>query len=270
MDEDDVLKGRLLSRREVLGLMGAAGLALIVGCDDGGETPAATSSAVQPETTVGSPATQATAAATTSVPSCIVRPVLTEGPYFVDVQLARADIRTNASDGAVRDGTPLTLALVVSQVGNDGSCAPLAGANVDVWHCDALGVYSGVQDPMFDTSGENWLRGYQVTDADGRVEFTTIYPGWYPGRATHIHFKTRTDPDADVGTEFTSQFFFDDALSDQVHAQGAYAEKGASGRLQNSGDAIYGQSGDQLTLDVQPQGDGYAATFEIGIQLDGA
>jgi protocatechuate 3,4-dioxygenase beta subunit len=91
----------------------------------------------------------------------------------------------------------------------------------------------------------------------------TIYPGWYPGRATHIHFKIRTDN----GYAFTSQWFFDDAFSDTVHAQGAYASKGVSGRLQNSSDNIFQSSNGLLTLDVQQSGSTYAATFDIGLQI---
>ena len=136
---------------------------------------------------------------------------------------------------------------------------------VDVWHCDALRAYSGFQDNTegFSTVGEDWLRGYQNTDASGRAEFTTIYPGWYRGRATHIHFKVSKD-----NMEFTSQWFFDDALSDEVHAnETPYNEDGASGRLQNSEDNIYQESNGMLLLDVQPSDDGYAATFSIGIQI---
>jgi protocatechuate 3,4-dioxygenase beta subunit len=114
-------------------------------------------------------------------------------PYFVDNQLNRSDIRIDPSDGSVKEGAPLRLAFQVSDV-SANACSPLAGAQVDVWHCDALGVYSGVSDPGFDTSGQLWLRGYQVTDESGYCEFTTIYPGWYSGRAVHIHFKIRTDP----------------------------------------------------------------------------
>jgi protocatechuate 3,4-dioxygenase beta subunit len=100
------------------------------------------------------------------------------------------------------------------------------------------------------------------SDVSGQVKFTTIYPGWYQGRATHIHFKVRKD-----NQEFTSQFFFDDTLSDKVHVDGAYAEKGAAGRMQNDRDGIYGQSGGQLLLDVSENGSRYAATFEIGLQM---
>src|SRR5207253_10058042 len=171
--------------------------------------------------TVG--ATAAPLAATAAVPSCVVRPALTEGPYFVDEKLNRSDIRSDPSDGTVKPGAQLTLTVNVSRV-SGASCLPLAGATVDVWHCDALGVYSDATDPGFNTKGKKFLRGYQTTDANGKVQFTTIYPGWYQGRAVHIHFKIRTSATG-ASKEFTSQWFFDETLTDQVHAQQPYAAK---------------------------------------------
>ena len=120
------------------------------------------------------------------MPDCVVRPELTEGPYFVDEKINRSDIRTDTTTNAVSAGVPLVLTFLVSQIGSS-ACTPLQGAQVDIWHCDALGVYSDVSG----NSG-NFLRGYQVTDANGQAQFTTIYPGWYRGRAVHIHFKIRT------------------------------------------------------------------------------
>jgi protocatechuate 3,4-dioxygenase beta subunit len=291
MDNDDILKGRVLSRREILGLFGLGGAAaLVVACTGGDDdddnvnptiSPAQasavpTSAAEATATTVstgsastgssgsGVVATTAAAATSTSLPSCIVLPALTEGPYFIDEKLDRSDIRAESESGDVRPGTPLVLTLNVVAV-SGASCAPQEGAMVDVWHCDALGAYSGFNDNAegFSTVGEDWLRGFQTTDSSGRAEFTTIYPGWYRGRATHIHFKVRKD-----NMEFTSQWFFDDFLSDEVHAnETPYNEDGASGRLQNAQDSIYNQSNGMLQLDVQPSGDGYAATFTIGIQM---
>jgi protocatechuate 3,4-dioxygenase beta subunit len=133
---------------------------------------------------------------------------------------------------------------------------------VDVWHCDALGVYSDVQDASGSTVGQTFLRGYQVTDATGAAAFTTIYPGWYRGRAVHIHFKVRTDN----GLEFTSQLFLDDALTDTVHQRDPYAGKGQRD-TRNADDSIFRGGGDQLLLDARQDGDGYAATFQIGIQV---
>jgi hypothetical protein len=125
-----------------------------------------------------------------------------------------------------------------------------------------------VSDPGFDTSDQKWLRGYQITDESGVAEFITIYPGWYSGRTVHIHFKIRTDPDSEEGYEFTSQFFFDEALTDIVYAQEPYAEKGQRDTL-NESDSIYQGSEGLLTLDVVEMEDeeGYTATFGIGLDL---
>ena len=188
-------------------------------------------------------------------------PALTEGPYYVDEKLERADIRVDTSTGKAVDGAVLTLAWVVSKV--DGTaCVPLEGVLVDVWHCDAAGEYSDVGSEQ----GHDFLRGYQHTDANGLATITTIYPGWYQGRAVHIHFKIRTDPAATSGGfEFTSQLFFDDAFSAKVFATGAYASKGTPDTL-NAADGIYQQSQGMTLLDVTPDGDGYKATFELAIQ----
>ena len=219
-------------------------------------TAAPTSTSVPPTATLQSQV---------AVPTCVVRPQQTLGPYFVDEMLNRSDIRSDPSDGSVKEGVPLHLVFNVSQLGGS-SCTALSGAMVDVWHCDASGVYSDVQDPGFDTTGQKFLRGYQLTDASGRAEFTTIFPGWYQGRTVHIHFKIRTTGPSQESYDFTSQLYFDDALSDEVHAQEPYASKGQR-TLRNNGDGIYQNGGDQLTLQTVKNGDGYAATFDIGIQI---
>jgi protocatechuate 3,4-dioxygenase beta subunit len=184
---------------------------------------------------------------------------------FVDVQLDRSDIRSDLETGEVKDGRPLRLTFHVSQI-DANACTPLEGVAVDIWHCDALGVYSDVSDPGFNTVGQKWLRGYQVTDATGTAGFVTIYPGWYQGRTVHIHFKMRTDIESDQGYEFTSQLYFDDALTDVVHSQEPYAAKGQR-TLRNDGDGIFQNGGDQLTLMLTEDGDGYAATFDVGLQI---
>jgi protocatechuate 3,4-dioxygenase beta subunit len=199
------------------------------------------------------------------MPPCIVRPEQTEGPYFVDERLNRSDIRSDPSDGSVKDGRPLQLALRVHEIRGD-ACTPLAGAVVDIWHCDALGVYSDVRDRSFDTRGKKFLRGYQVTDPTGTARFLTIYPGWYPGRAVHIHFKIRTNPESRRGYEFTSQIYFDDALTAQIHAQAPYATKG-QGRLRNRQDGIFEDGGDRLMLQLTKEAQGYTGVFDIGLQM---
>ena len=268
MDNDDVQVGRLLSRREVLAMMGATSLAILVGCssdEDAATTPTAraANTAASGSTAAVSPTEASASAATTTAPACVVRPALTEGPYFVDEKINRSDIRSDPSDGSVKDGTTLALTFNVFTI-SDG-CTPLEGATVDVWHCDAAGVYSGVDDPGFSTVGQKFLRGYQLTDASGQAKFVTIYPGWYQGRTVHIHFKIRTDADGQ-SYEFTSQLFFDDAFTDQVYAGEPYAAKGER-TLRNDGDGIFQQSGGQLTLATSQVSDGYAATFDIGLQM---
>jgi protocatechuate 3,4-dioxygenase beta subunit len=217
------------------------------------------------EPTVGAGATQLPGT-TVATLDCVVRPELTIGPYFVDGQLNRSDIRTEPADNSVKEGVPLTISLNVASVGTN-SCTPIEGAQVDIWHCDAQGQYSGVSDQGFDTSGQKFLRGYQVTDSNGRVEFVTIYPGWYSGRAVHIHFTIRTKGADSADYQFTSQFFFDDSLTDQVHANEPYASKGQR-NTRNSNDNIFNGGGDQLLLN--PQGDpasGFTSAMSIGLDL---
>jgi protocatechuate 3,4-dioxygenase beta subunit len=299
VDNDDQPIGRILSRREVLTLFGAAGATLLIGCstDDSDDDPAtstttasgagdttATTQATAPEQTTGAAnatsalgatatsaeastasSTTETAAATVAVlPACVVVPELTEGPYFVDELLNRSDIRPDPSSGAVSEGTPLVLTFRVSRITAQG-CVAYAGAVVDIWHCDAFGVYSDASDRSFNTIGQQFLRGYQVTDQAGIATFTTIYPGWYQGRAVHIHFKIRSEATDNSALEFTSQFFFDESLTDMVHAEQPYASKGVR-TLLNEGDGIYQETDGLLTLVCTETTDGYASTFDVGIQ----
>ena len=263
LDDDDRPIGRILSRREVLALIGAGGTAaFLAACTPGGGTSSASAGASAAASASASAATTAMASAAvgSALPSCVVVPELTEGPYYVDVDLERSDIRTNTADGVAIEGAPLTIEWLVSQA--DGSaCMPMEGAIVDVWHCDALGVYSAVQG-----NTGNFLRGFQRTDANGKATFQTIYPGWYQGRAVHIHFKIRTDPEGSAGFEFTSQLFFDDDLSRQVFSSGVYARKGAQD-MSNEQDGIFNQSGGATLLSMTQDGDGYRATFPIAVQL---
>ena len=253
IDNDDAPIGRILNRREVLALLGGSGAALLAACAPG--VLAKPSPTAQPTSAAATTAAAAASPATT-LPSCIVRPAVTEGPYFVDEKLNRSDIRSDPASGAVKAGAPLALTFLVSRV-TGSACAALSGATVDIWHCDALGVYSDATDPSFNTKGQKFLRGYQTTDASGQVQFTTIYPGWYQGRAVHIHFKIRT-----TTSEFTSQLFFEDALNTQVFAQSPYSQKGTQGIMRNAADGIYNS---QLLLSVTKSGNAYAATFDIGL-----
>jgi len=247
MDHDDAQVGRILSRREVLASLGVTGLALSLPGRRRGAV-------VLPGGMV--------------LPACVVRPAQTEGPYFTDVRLDRRDIRSDPTSGTVCDGAPLRLVFQVSRL--DGSaCAPMRGAMVDVWQCDAAGVYSDVKDinGRFDTTGRKFLRGHQLTGPDGRAEFVTIYPGWYQGRTVHIHFKIRTDPGAARGTEFTSQLYFDDDVTDRILAGAPYASRGPRS-TRNERDGIFQRGGRELMLAVTRDGDGWMATFDVGLRLE--
>jgi protocatechuate 3,4-dioxygenase beta subunit len=242
MHNDDEMVGRLLSRRELVALFGAS-------------AAAAMAHRVSGQIPQGN----------TALPSCVVSPQQTEGPYFVDEKLLRSDIRVDPSNGAAKPGAPLALTLLVTRVnGNDGTCTPLRDAQVDLWQCDAMGTYSDVKDRSFDTSGQKFLRGHQMTDVSGTAKFVTIYPGWYPGRAVHIHFKIRM-PAAGAAREFTSQFYFDESFTDRVFAREPYSTHTGQ-RTLNERDGIYKQGGSQLMLPVKQNGDGYAAAFTIGMK----
>jgi protocatechuate 3,4-dioxygenase beta subunit len=199
-----------------------------------------------------------------STSGCVVRPEQTEGPYFVDEKLNHYDIRSDPSDGSVVDGISLELIFRVSQIAARG-CSPLEGAAVDVWHCDARGFYSDVRDRSFNTVGKKFLRGYQITDKSGIARFKTIYPGWYPGRTVHIHFKIRTDPASGARREFTSQLYFDDTLTDRVFMQKPYSGRGKR-MLRNEDDFIYRAGGKELILALKEESEGYSATFEIALR----
>jgi protocatechuate 3,4-dioxygenase beta subunit len=248
-----LMTNRRFSRRETFRLIGAAGATALVG-----------------PTIAGKPA-----AAQDAGPSCVVTPALTEGPYFVDEKLNRSDIRVDPTDNTMRPGVPLRLKMTVYRI-DSGACTPLTGATVDVWHCDALGLYSDVQSEG--SAGKKFLRGYQVTDEKGAAEFITIYPGWYRGRAVHVHFKARLYAGSQKTYEFTSQFFFDEAITDIVYAQAPYNTKGTRD-TKNSTDGIFRQpvndgsgklSGElllvQLTNAEQGQ-EGYVGTFAMGLRL---
>jgi protocatechuate 3,4-dioxygenase beta subunit len=231
MHTDAAPTGRLLSRREVTALLGIAGVALLT-----------TRTAAQPG------------------PTCVVRPAQTEGPFFVDNRLDRSDIRSDTASGVVKAGVPLQLAFHVSQL-TGSTCAPLAGAQVDVWHCDALGAYSDTRDGRGNTEGQTFLRGYQVTDDAGLARFTTIYPGWYQGRAVHVHFKVRTQ----AAMEFTSQIYFDESVTDRIATQAPYAGRPGARRVRNDEDGPFRGGGRQLLLPVTRRGDGYAGTFALAL-----
>ena len=244
MHDDDRPVGTLLSRREAMRLFAATGMALSTG-----------------------PFLHAQRAGS----ACVVRPELEEGPYFVDRRTVRADVRTDSTTGRVSAGVPLQLSFAVAALAQ-GRCMPLRDANVHVWQCDAVGEYSGVSGPGQRTSerARDFLRGVQPTDASGLARFTTIYPGWYPGRAVHTHFKIRTTgPDAQP-YEFTSQLFYPDDLTDRIHADAPYQAHGRRDRT-NARDGIYRNGGEQLLLEPARQANGsYHALVAIALDLSDA
>jgi len=209
-------------------------------------------------------ASSGTTTPTTGNSSCILTASLTEGPFFVDEKLNRSDIRTDPATGAVSAGIPLALTFNVQRVASN-ACTPLTGAYLDVWHCDAAGVYSDVSG-----STRKFLRGYQITDANGSAAFQTVYPGWYGGRAVHIHFKLRLYAGSTRTYEFTSQFFFDDTFTDSVYTQSPYSSRG-SRSTRNANDGIYNslsttdKSG--LTLQTSKTSDGYAGVINLGVNV---
>lgn len=253
MEDDDKPVGQILSRRDALRLLGIGGAVLL-------------SAYISPAET--GPLLFTNQAAISAALDCVVRPELTIGVHFVDDQLNRSDIRYDPLEDNLSKGTPLILNINVFKAGS--RCAPLRGARVDVWHCDAMGIYSGMIERVFNTRGQKFLRGYQLTDAKGHVQFQTIYPGWYSGRTVHIHFTIRTKTPDRMDYQFTSQLFFRDALTDQVHSQKPYARKGKRD-TRNSDDNIFKMGGDQLLLDVRGDGaGGYIASINIGLDLTDA
>jgi protocatechuate 3,4-dioxygenase beta subunit len=252
-DNDDEPVGHVLSRREIIKLLsvagGWAGGSLAASGFAGSQIAKAQPGAGAPSSPI-------------SLPGCVARPAQTEGPFFVDEKLNRSDIRSDPSTKAISSGLPLRLKFVVSTVGK--TCAALSGALVDVWHCDAVGRYSA--ENRNDTAGQQFLRGSQLTDSKGVAQFLTIYPGWYPGRAVHIHFKIRLISGSNVTHEFTSQLFFDDAFTDKVFKRAPYSSRGERTQ-RNTNDGIFGNGGNQLLLEVKQDGAGYAGTFDIGMNI---
>ena len=230
-----------MTRRRALGLAGVAGAAYVAG-------------PLRPFGADGDAASPQEADAA----SCVLAPEVTEGPYWVDVREKRSDVRAGQA------GAPLTLDLYVYR--SDDSCEPEQGAVVDIWHCNASGLYS--DEAANGTTGQTWLRGYQETDAAGHVQFTTIYPGWYSGRTVHIHVRVRTFSGSSTTYNFTTQIFFNEENSAAVFATSPYSSR--SGRdTTNEEDMIYQQevkAGNVLmpTLSGSPSA-GYTGTVGIGL-----
>jgi protocatechuate 3,4-dioxygenase beta subunit len=220
----------VLDRRQTLRLLGAAG--------------AISLARLRPSAALGA--------------TCSATPAQTEGPYWVDERLERSDITTDPTDGSVRPGVPLRLELTMQRT--DAACAPASGVQVDVWHCDAAGRYS--DEAANGTAGKKFLRGHQVTDAAGAVRFATVYPGWYPGRTIHVHYRVRTFDGTRTTYDFTSQLAFDDAVSDAVLARAPYDTRGTRNTT-NANDAIYDRA-TELALTRDGSG-GWVGRYTVGL-----
>lgn len=189
---------------------------------------------------------------------CRMMPRMVEGPFYFDPALVREDI----TEG--RPGVPLKLQI---QVTDGATCQPITGARVDVWHCDATGQYSGYDgqgdDREISTKGEKFLRGTQSTNATGEVSFKTIFPGWYRGRTTHIHFKVLLDEKSML----TGQMYFPDALAEYIFANIAPYNSRASKRdTLNSTDFIARADEDHISfVSLREEADAYVATLVIGV-----
>jgi uncharacterized protein (TIGR03437 family) len=224
----------MINRRRALALFGGAGVAAIMRADT----------------------------------ACVASsPAMTEGPYWIEEKLFRSDIRTDPATGVARPGVPLNLSINVQN-----ACAPLAGALIDIWHCDASGLYSdeaafnpGGGTGTVSTAGQKFLRGYQITDDAGQVKFLTIYPGWYSGRTIHIHVRVRTYSGATVLDNFTTQLFFDDTISNAVLSQAPYT-RSTSRDTTNARDGIYGGATGML-LNLTKTDTAYDGAITIGVNL---
>jgi protocatechuate 3,4-dioxygenase beta subunit len=187
------------------------------------------------------------AAVASGAVSCVLAPEQTEGPYYVPSAKVRRD---------VTEGRPGTLLMLQLRLVDASSCRAIKGASVDIWHCDANGVYSGVQG-----SGGTFLRGIQKTDAHGLATFKTIYPGYYPGRTVHIHVKVHLGGNV----VHTGQLYFPDATTDTAYKAAPYARRPARA-MRNAGDSIYRNGGkrSQLTVRKRSAG-GYLGTIAMGV-----
>jgi protocatechuate 3,4-dioxygenase beta subunit len=180
--------------------------------------------------------------------SCVLTPELTEGPYYIDGEKLRRDIR---------EGHPGTVLMLSLRVLNASTCEPLKGAAVDIWHADAAGNYSGFG---AGAGSRTFLRGIQKTDAAGLAVFKTIYPGWYQGRAVHIHVKVH------VGGRVvhTGQVFFPDAITAKAYRVAPYTSRPGPDML-NAGDAIFVNGGKRGMLAMEKRGGIWVGSISMGV-----
>ena len=181
--------------------------------------------------------------------ACVLSPEMTAGPFGLDGDKLRRDVREG------RPGVPLTLRTTVIDV---STCKPIRGAAVDIWHCDAGGAYSGFSEEG--TAGRTFLRGIQKTDANGLALFKTIYPGWYPGRAVHIHVRVYLGG----SIVHTGQLFFPEAVTDAVYKRAPYRRR-PNRDTRNAADSIFRNGGSRSTLKLTKTTTGYTARISMGV-----
>lgn len=180
--------------------------------------------------------------------ACVLTPEQTEGPYY----LAGEKVRRNITEG--RPGTPLTLRLTVVDA---RTCKPIKGAAVDIWHCDASGAYSGFGAGR---SSRTFMRGIQRTNASGVAIFRTVYPGWYPGRAVHIHVKVHVRGNV----VHTGQLYFPEATTAVVYKRSPYNRRPGPD-VRNPSDAIFRNGGSKSLLKVSKDGTAYVGRVTMGV-----
>jgi protocatechuate 3,4-dioxygenase beta subunit len=183
--------------------------------------------------------------------SCVLTPELTEGPYFVPNEALRRDV----TEG--KPGVPLLLSLTVL---NASTCKPVRNAAVDIWHCDAVGIYSGA---VAGDPGTNFLRGVQRTSAKGVATFKTVYPGWYRGRAVHIHVKVHVGGNV----VHTGQLFFPAAVTNAVYRNAPYSTHGTTPDTLNASDSIFRNGGSKGMLALKASGTGYVGSIAMGVHV---
>jgi protocatechuate 3,4-dioxygenase beta subunit len=247
-----------LSRRETLAGAGAVGLGALISACGGDSGSSAEVTTTDGDTATVKPRSNGNLAGLfDDTSACALTPEETEGPYYFDTDSIRSDIRED------REGVALRLAIRV----RDAACEPLRNAVVDIWHCDALGTYSGFEAASAGGPGggfgsgptdeEGYLRGAQVTDSDGIVEFTTIYPGWYTGRTVHIHAKVHVD----TATVLTTQLYFDEEITAAVYEQEPYSSDTERDTF-NDTDGVFDE---QLLLDLSERDDGYLGLISFDV-----
>jgi protocatechuate 3,4-dioxygenase beta subunit len=193
------------------------------------------------------------AAVASGAVSCVLTPEMTEGPFYIPNEKLRRDI----TEG--KPGTPLLLKLAVVDA---STCRALPTAVVDIWHCDAGGVYSGFSSlGASQTNRLTFLRGLQKTNSHGIATFQTLYPGWYQGRTVHIHVKVHLGG----RVAHTGQLFFDDSLTDAVYKRLPYSRR-PNRDVRNAQDAIFRNGGSKSLLNVHRSGNGYVGSITMGVQ----